>query len=79
MDAKEFYIYAKWCWENGVKFVPHPITSNGSVLKILMIKEVKQNITTHTTEKLGEEKFTPETVYDKIRELYKAVYFKNNQ
>lgn len=78
MDAKEFYKYSKWCWENGVKFVPIPITSNGSVLKIAMIKEtITQTGNIKTTQKLGEEKFTNETVYDRIKELYKQVFNKN--
>lgn len=80
MDAKEFYKYSKWCWENGIKFIPIPITSNGSVLKIAMIKEtITQTGNIKTTQKLGEEKFTNETVYDRIKELYKQVFNKNSK
>lgn len=80
MEAKEFYKYSKWCWENGIKFIPIPITSNGSVLKIAMIKErytPKGNL--KITQTIGEEKFTNETVYTRIKELYRQVFNNNHQ
>lgn len=59
-----------WCWENGVKIFPHPITQNGSVLQIVISK--------NENEKLGEQRYTPQTVYKKINELYTSIYNKNN-
>jgi len=59
-----------WCWENGIKIFPHPITSTGCVLKIVISK--------NEDEILGEDRYTPKTVYKKINELYTSIYNKNN-
>jgi hypothetical protein len=71
MEAKEYVKYSKWCWENNIFIVPQPIVPNGAILKILLIKNGKQ--------KLGEEKYTKEKVYEKIKELYKQIFIKNHQ
>ena len=60
-----------WCWDNGVKFSPFPIVSNGSVLKIIQSK--------NGNETLGNERYTPDNVHEKINELYTAIYEKNNK
>lgn len=60
----------QWCWNNGVKFSPFPLVSDGSILKILKSE--------NGNETLGEVKYTPETVYKKIDQLYVAIYNKNN-
>lgn len=70
MEAKEFHKYATWCWENGIKIFPIPLNATGTVLKIAVEKNGKI--------KLGEEKYTNATVYDKIKELYKLIFTKNN-
>jgi hypothetical protein len=70
MEAKEFYKYTKWCWENDIYIVPQPINPNGSICKILLLNKGKQ--------KIGEEKYTNEKVYDKIKDLYKKIFIKNN-
>lgn len=58
-----------WCWKNGVKIFPHPITKDGSVLQIVISK--------NENEKLGEQRYTPQTVYKKINDLYTSIYNKN--
>ncbi len=60
----------QWCWDNGVKFSPFPMVSNGSILKI--VKSENGN------ETLGKAKYTPDNVYLKINELYITIYNKNN-
>ncbi|PKH52893.1 hypothetical protein CXF68_20285 [Tenacibaculum sp. Bg11-29] len=61
----------RWCWDNGVKFSPFPVVSNGSVLKIIQSK--------NGNETLGTEQYTPDNIYKKINELYTAIYERNNQ
>lgn len=70
MDAKEFHKYFSWCVGNGITIYPRPIVPNGSVLKIV--------VNSNGTEKVGEEKFTDNKIYDKIRELYKLIFNKHN-
>lgn len=61
----------QWCLDNGIKFSPFPVVSNGSVLKI--VKSENGN------EILGEAIYNSENVYEKINELYLSIYNKNNQ
>lgn len=80
MEAREFAKYSKWCWENGVKYVPFPVVSNGAICKILKITEtITQAGNIRVTEKLGEQKYKQVDVYDKIKNLYKELYLKNNK
>ncbi len=60
----------RWCWENGIKVYPHPMTKDGGVLKII--------ISDNGNEKLGEKKYNKETVYSKINEIYSTLYNRNN-
>lgn len=84
--------YMKWCWENNIKIYPTPITPCGTKAKIIIdygrktvqgdevyekkAKTVNQQVKTakgysnSTVHLLG--------LYDKIQELYKTIYFKNN-
>lgn len=70
MEAKDFVKYSSWCFENGIKIIPIPLNTTGTVLKIGIEKKGKI--------KLGEEKYTQATIYDKIKELYKTIFIKNN-
>ena len=56
----------RWCWSNGIKIYPHPLLSNGTVLKVM--------INNNGNERLGNERFTPKTIYKKINELYTELY-----
>jgi len=73
---KENGIYMSWCIRNGIKIVPVPIVSNGSVCKLLLINESKPK---SQRERLGEEKYKAATVHEKIYQMYKAIFEKNNK
>lgn len=71
MTKDDLNKYTAYCWNENIFIVPKPITSNGSICKILMINKGK--------EKVGEEKYSNEKVYDKIRELYQKIYEANHK
>lgn len=61
----------RWCWNNGVKIFPHPLMSDGSILKIVVSKNGDETI--------GTKKYNEKEVYKKIDELYTVFYKKNNE
>lgn len=70
MAKTEFYIYSSWCFANGIKVYPKPITSNGSICLLIL----NQN----GIETLGTEKIKNEDLTTKITDLYRRIYDKHN-
>ncbi|ATA67284.1 hypothetical protein CGC48_00805 [Capnocytophaga cynodegmi] len=61
-----------WCWEHGISIYPVPYVSNGSRLKICLNKKGKETI--------GKDIYdNGQAIYDKINEMYRTIYEKNNQ
>ena len=71
MNPKDYHKYFSWCTSNGITIYPKPLTPSGSILKIV--------VNNKGTEKIGEEKYTNDTIYDKIKDLYKQIFNKHNQ
>lgn len=71
MSPQDFYKYFSYAESVGVRIYPIPIVSDGSILKIA--------INNRGNEKIGTEKYKNKDVYDKIKQLYKTVYEKNNK
>lgn len=73
MDLTSKHI--KWCWDNGIYFVPEAIDDRGYKVKIAMVKDGRS--------KLGSEKYPQKTkqdkekLYQKINSLYQTVFEKN--
>lgn len=61
-----------WCWERGVEIYPVPQVSNGKILKIAINDNGKETLGTHLYD-------NGIKIYDKIRELYRFIYNKNNK
>lgn len=60
-----------WCWGNGISIYPVPYVSNGSRLKICLNKKGNETI--------GKEIYdNGQVLYDKINEMYRHIYEKNN-
>jgi hypothetical protein len=70
-----FSKHIRWCWDNGIYFVPKAIDDRGNNVKIAMIKKGKS--------KLGNEKYPQKTrqdkerLYEKIDSLYLQIFEKN--
>ncbi|GET48820.1 hypothetical protein RCZ02_16510 [Capnocytophaga felis] len=61
-----------WCWNNGVSIYPIPLVSNGSRLRICLNNNGKETI--------GKDIYdNGPAIYEKIKEMYRAIYKKNNQ
>ena len=76
MDAKESHKYASWCHANGITFFPVPTGKGGGTYIIAMNKNgnVKQGeLIFKDKAEAGEL-----SVWDKIRQLYKDIFDKNN-
>ena len=71
MDTKLYDKYFSWCVDNGITIYPKPYTPNGSVLKIV--------VNNNGREKIGEEKYTNDSIYEKIKELYRDIFNKYNK
>lgn len=73
MRKKEPDIYEimNWCFAKGITIYPVPQVWNGKVLKIAINNNGKETI--------GSEVYDNGIkIYDKIRELYRTIYYKNN-
>ncbi len=66
-----FHKHFTWCVNNGITIYPKPYNSIGTVLKIV--------VNNNGREKIGDEKHTEETIYKKIKELYKQIFTKHNK
>lgn len=71
MNTNDYHKYFSWCVNNGITIYPKPYTPNGSVLKIV--------VNNNGREKIGEEKYTDNSIYDKIKDLYKQIFNKHNK
>ncbi len=71
MRNSPHYIYSRWCWANGIVVYPKPITSNGSILLLVL----NQN----GVEKIGTEKIRNENLAEKTTDLYRRIYEKHNK
>ncbi|GET46921.1 hypothetical protein [Capnocytophaga felis] len=61
-----------WCWSKGISIYPVPYVSNGSRLRICLNKKGKETI--------GKDIFdNGKAIYDKILEMYRFIYEKNNK
>ncbi|UOX35288.1 hypothetical protein LXD69_07155 [Flavobacterium sediminilitoris] len=91
MDQKEAYIYKKWCLENKITIYPKPVTNNGSRCKIVINRNGKEKIGSEiyevqktfkeveiqTPSGMKKVKQVIPPLYEKIEQLYKDTYFKN--
>ncbi|MGQ2982094.1 hypothetical protein [Flavobacterium sp.] len=76
MEAKEAHKYASWCNANFIKLFPVPTSSPG-IYKIAM---EKKGIVTQGQQYFRDKPLKNElSVWDKIREIYKEIYEKNNK
>ncbi|MEE1897103.1 hypothetical protein V1389_02070 [Flavobacterium rakeshii] len=77
MEPNEFHKYAKWCNDNHVTIYPVPVSAvNSGMYKIEVCNKGRK--------KLGEGTYRDKplkgevSIYDKIRQLYRDFYNKNN-
>lgn len=66
MKPEDFHKYFSFCLSIGVKIYPKPIVNNGSIMKIV------KNI--NNVEYIGEIKYSDNSIYEKIKEMYKNIY-----
>lgn len=64
------YKAMSWCFANEIEIFPHPLTSNGTVLAIVIRKK--------GNEQMEKEKYNESEVYKRISELYESEYKKAN-
>lgn len=76
MEAKEAHRYQKWCNDNGTRIYPIPLYDKSNSYKICVERRLKSNTGTLVFE--DNPKGNEPSVWDKIRELYKIIYEREN-
>lgn len=76
MEVLAPHQYQKWCNDHGIRIYPIPLYDKSSSFKICVEQNLKANIGKLVFEE--KPKGNEPSVWDKIRELYKIIYEREN-